>query len=432
MDIQIKKIFSFTVIISLSLHVYAESESVETYVFEKANYWGNDYKKLENHTDIQECARLCDSDISCVVASYHDETAIDGWAYTCVLRDKVGEKHTEQIGISSWVKKDKPGDDDKRWMWNKIDSLIRHGDTVHFKLKEGHGFSVYNQSSNEFTLKEGSKFYIYDHHGTSDFKVSKILESEVTIEKKSDFTFFGKKRKSQSTYNLPYTGPSLPDSLPVPVQPEQIEWNPIESVSDCTISLAGYGKRKKAICFSMIHNNARGPLMVVIPKEEDSEKHYAISKYEISINDWAKYCILSNNCDLSNYRDNKKYPISNIDIEQAEQYISWLSNRTGKKYRLPSYSEWRYAADSNGMQPEAEFNCNSDGLINYKHGKPNAWGIKNYIGNVKEWVTSETGDLMTVGGDFSTSLDDCNIDFQQKHDGSADLYTGFRVLMEIK
>ena len=73
-------------------------------------------------------------------------------------------------------------------------------------------------------------------------------------------------------------------------------WRPIASESECTGRLAGYGRRARAICFDMIHAAARGPLLVVVPNGDEFERPFAISKYEISISDWSKYCILSGTC----------------------------------------------------------------------------------------------------------------------------------------
>jgi hypothetical protein len=79
--------------------------TLPTYTFENANYWGaGKSQRLKDPFDRQECARLCDEDPSCAVASYHDETAIGGYANTCTLRREVGERHPEQTSVHSWVK----------------------------------------------------------------------------------------------------------------------------------------------------------------------------------------------------------------------------------------------------------------------------------------------------------------------------------------
>ena len=73
------------------------------YSFENANYWHHDYKTIKNYTNKQGCAELCAKDSACRVASFHDSNA-GSWANVCVLRNEIGPRHTEQAGISSWVK----------------------------------------------------------------------------------------------------------------------------------------------------------------------------------------------------------------------------------------------------------------------------------------------------------------------------------------
>jgi hypothetical protein len=83
---------------------YAEGSGPVPHRFEAANYWGNDYSIIKGQHDPEECARLCESDPRCKIAAFCDSTAQGGWAYTCVLRSGVGPRHTEEIGIRSWIK----------------------------------------------------------------------------------------------------------------------------------------------------------------------------------------------------------------------------------------------------------------------------------------------------------------------------------------
>jgi len=215
-------------------------------------------------------------------------------------------------------------------------------------------------------------------------------------------------------------------------------WKPISSESECSNRLAGYGKRAKAICFDMVHSAARGPLMVVVPNGEAIEKSFAISKYEASVSDWSKYCILSGTCKPIKNKERKNDPITGITLQEAQDYAKWLSERTGKIYRIPTKSEWEYAANAGGNQPKKDFNCRvtvqeklikGTGIVSVKSGKSNGWGLKNYIGNVQEWVID--GNNTTVrGGAFIDAHSKCDLSLERSHDGNADDSTGFRLIRE--
>lgn len=219
---------------------------------------------------------------------------------------------------------------------------------------------------------------------------------------------------------------------------ETAPWEPIESDSECTNRLAGYGKRAKAICFDMIHSSARGPLMVVVPSGEGFEKSFAIGKYEVSVSDWSKYCILSGTCQPIKDKARKNDPMTGITLQQAQEYTTWLSERTGKTYRIPTKSEWEYAANAGGNQPKKDFNCRvtvseklikGTGIVSVKSGKSNGWGLKNYVGNVQEWVID--GNSTTArGGAYTDPHAKCDISLERSSDGNADEVTGFRLLRE--
>jgi serine/threonine protein kinase len=219
----------------------------------------------------------------------------------------------------------------------------------------------------------------------------------------------------------------------------EAEWKPVESPRDCTSRLAGYGKRAKAICFDVLHNSgARGPLMVVVPNGDGFDKPFAIAKYEISVSDWSKYCILSGACPPIKDSDRKNDPMTGISLQQVQAYTSWLSERTGKTYRIPTKAEWEYAANAGGKQPKKDFNCRvsvneklikGTGIVSVKSGKSNGWGLKNYVGNVQEWVL-DGNSTTTKGGAYTDPHAKCDISLERSHDGSADETTGFRLIRE--
>jgi len=95
----------------------------------------------------------------------------------------------------------------------------------------------------------------------------------------------------------------------------------------------------------------------------------------------------------------KKHPAIGITWHNAMTFCRWLTQKTGKTYRLPTEAEWEYAAqagttsafgvcdDADGLKDYAWFNANANfepHAVGTK--KPNAWGLYDMQGNVREWV----------------------------------------------
>jgi formylglycine-generating enzyme required for sulfatase activity len=95
----------------------------------------------------------------------------------------------------------------------------------------------------------------------------------------------------------------------------------------------------------------------------------------------------------------KDYPAFGMSWTNAVYFCKWLSEKTGKKYRLPTEAEWEYAARAGSTTPLGEcagpeklseiawFKTNSDDEPHpVAKKKPNAWGFFDMRGNVMEWV----------------------------------------------
>jgi hypothetical protein len=74
------------------------------YDLEKVNYHGAELRVLRDQTDPQACARACDEQKDCLIASFSGADGYAGYQNTCVLRSGVGPRHPEESWVQSWVK----------------------------------------------------------------------------------------------------------------------------------------------------------------------------------------------------------------------------------------------------------------------------------------------------------------------------------------
>ena len=100
-------------------------------------------------------------------------------------------------------------------------------------------------------------------------------------------------------------------------------------------------------------------------------------------------------------------PVINVSWDDAKAYVRWLSDKTGKPYRLPSEAEWEYAARAGTSNPFhfgstiSTSQANYDGNYMYGGGvkgvyrertvtvgsfPANPFGLHDVHGNVREWV----------------------------------------------
>jgi formylglycine-generating enzyme required for sulfatase activity len=188
----------------------------------------------------------------------------------------------------------------------------------------------------------------------------------------------------------------------------------------------------------------RCPEMVVVPKGEflmgspatekdrtraEGPQHkvtipanFAVSKFEATFDEW-KACVDARVCEnISDHhwgRGNR--PVINVGWDDAQQYATWLSGRTGRTYRLLSEAEWEYAARAGSTSAYpwgdtiGEDNANCDGCGSQWDNrqtapvgsfKPNAFGLHDMQGNVFEWVQDcATANYDDAPGDGSPITD---------------------------
>lgn len=76
------------------------------------------------------------------------------------------------------------------------------------------------------------------------------------------------------------------------------------------------------------------------------QRPFAIGRFEVTISEW-NACVEAGACrDVPDDRrgGGNNRPVTNISWNDTQQYVAWLSALTGEQYRLPSESEWEYAA----------------------------------------------------------------------------------------
>jgi formylglycine-generating enzyme required for sulfatase activity len=132
-------------------------------------------------------------------------------------------------------------------------------------------------------------------------------------------------------------------------------------------------------------------------------KPFAVSKFALTFAGWDA-CAAYGDCDPHISSDSwgrGQQPVINVTWDDAKQYVAWLSQMTGKTYRLLSEAEYEYAARA-GTQTAYPWgddigknNANCNGCGSQWDGKqpapvgsfePNRFGLYDMVGNVWAWV----------------------------------------------
>jgi len=130
------------------------------------------------------------------------------------------------------------------------------------------------------------------------------------------------------------------------------------------------------------------------PQHRVNLQEFYLGKYPVTQEQYQT--IMGNN--PSSFKDNPKNPVESVSWNDAQAFCQKLSEKTGKKYRLPSEAEWEYACRA-GSQTRYYFGDNAELLGQYAwyrynsaskthpvgQKKPNNWGLYDMHGNVWEW-----------------------------------------------
>jgi formylglycine-generating enzyme required for sulfatase activity len=144
------------------------------------------------------------------------------------------------------------------------------------------------------------------------------------------------------------------------------------------------------------HAPSEGPQHTVVIAEP-----FAVSKFEVTYAEWDA-CTAVGGCPVAadDGRGRGTQPVAFVSWYDAQQYVAWLSQMTGRTYRLLSEAEWEYAArggtttafpwgEDVGKNNAVCARCGSqwDGRNPAPVGSfmPNAFGLYDTNGNVEEW-----------------------------------------------
>jgi formylglycine-generating enzyme required for sulfatase activity len=126
------------------------------------------------------------------------------------------------------------------------------------------------------------------------------------------------------------------------------------------------------------------------------------------------------------------HPVVCVNFEDATAYARWLSERTGKPYRLLSEAEREYVARAGTTTPFwwganiSTDRANYDGRVTYEGGRggefrkgtvpvdsfeANPWGLFNVHGNVWEWTSDcwNDGNAGNPGDGSARASGDCTL-----------------------
>lgn len=144
------------------------------------------------------------------------------------------------------------------------------------------------------------------------------------------------------------------------------------------------------------------------------DKPIAMGRYPVTVGEWRAFVQATGWCpggevdwDAPGFAQTDRHPVVGVNWFDAIRYVRWLSEATGKSYRLPSEAEWEYACRA-GTKTAFSFGdtittdqANYDGNFTYNGGPrgvyrrgttpvgmfpANPWGLYDMHGNVWEWV----------------------------------------------
>jgi formylglycine-generating enzyme required for sulfatase activity/glycerophosphoryl diester phosphodiesterase len=177
----------------------------------------------------------------------------------------------------------------------------------------------------------------------------------------------------------------LPSDFPVPQAPAEVDLD------------LGAGVMMKMVLVQpgeFVIGSAKGGASEKPVRPVRIDKPFYIGKYEVTQAQWR--AVMRTDPDRN---DDPDSPVRNVSFDDCRHFLRRLRDITGNSsLRLPTEAEWEYACragsrghysfgdDPQALADYAWFEGNSAGAPHTVGGKdPNAWGIHDMHGNVREW-----------------------------------------------
>ena len=187
------------------------------------------------------------------------------------------------------------------------------------------------------------------------------------------------------------------------------------------------------------------------PQRRVSIRKFAAGRFDVTKGEWTAFVSATNRptaqgCDYSGlekaqeaaaswrhlgFKQDDNHPVVCVTWADTQDYLSWVSKKSGHKYRLPTEAEWEYAARAGRATAYPWGSSASHENANYGADKccsglalghdqwvntspvgsfpPNAFGLHDMNGNVLQWVqdcfASSYSGLATDGTAYETDTE---------------------------
>lgn len=144
------------------------------------------------------------------------------------------------------------------------------------------------------------------------------------------------------------------------------------------------------------------------------DKPIAMGRYPVTVGEWRAFVRATGwrqsgevDWEAPGFHQTDAHPVVGVNWYDAQHYLRWLSEATGRSYRLPSEAEWEYACragtrtafsfgdgiSTDQANYDGNFTWNGGARGEYRRGTTpagmfpaNPWGLFDMHGNVWEWV----------------------------------------------